>query len=237
MSESSKIHDRTLFVFETIARQGPISLNDLAVQTKIPRSAVHRAAQTLQIQGWIRPRLNDHAYEVSAKFDDMMGLGHFASPDVEKHTRLLQGLSQLGLFGDLGMFRRRGSFETIETTDRKASVGDAHSLVRSKFAIVALRQMSAISRVRHLEAYLTEADEKEALVITSGKMAGLLNMAPADHISATGNGVIIPMDNEQNQGLTLRIRRKPSRGKAILADLINETRTTKEALEFLDHRI
>lgn len=165
----SKATERLLDVFEIIAAHGPISLSNLASQSGIPRSAVHRAAQVLQQRGWVRARLNDHAYEVSSHFDMRMANGHIASAEVELITPVLNSIAERGTFhADLGLFIRAGEFETVESTERSVQIGTRHSMVASSLAITAQFALSPTALVRHLDAFAKDAKEFEKRVVTSG---------------------------------------------------------------------
>ena len=206
MKNPAQTIDRVLKVFETVALKGPISLKMLVEETQIPRSATHRALQNLQGLGWIRARLIDHSYEVSSSFDHIMANSHSATSQSEDHEDLLVNIRAKGCHADLGIFRGRGKFETIESTDRKAVIGNRHSLVSSSFSIVALRQLPPLARIRHLEAFLKDATLDEEAIIQSGQMADRLNVTtPLEPLIST-LGVSLPLPDDTEQGVSLLIR-------------------------------
>jgi DNA-binding IclR family transcriptional regulator len=203
--------DRVLTIFEAVALQGPISLKDLVSETDVPRSAVHRALQNLQGLGWIRARLIDHTYEVTAKFDHVMANSHSSSPQTEEQEALMITIRALGCHVDLGMFRGRGKFETIESTDRRTHIGNRHSLVSSAFGIVALRQLSPIKRIRHLEGFLKDATPSEEAIIQSGQMAERLNVANPNSPLVSSQGISVPLIDNTEQGLSILIHPIPGK--------------------------
>jgi DNA-binding IclR family transcriptional regulator len=232
MKNPAQTIDRVLNIFETVALEGPISLKVIVEKTQIPRSAVHRSLQNLQSLGWIRARLHDHSYEVTSHFDNIMANSHSALSQSEEFEETLKQVRNLGCHADLAIFRGRGKFETIESTDKQAIIGARHSLVTSTLSIVALRQLTPVLRIRHLQAFLKEATPHETNMIKSGQIAQKLASSEptVPLISSLGVSVALPDNNEQ--GTSMLIRPIPG-DKSSYEALVEQSQSVTALFEYI----
>lgn len=220
-----KATDRLLTVFEVIAKRGPLPLAELTRVTGLPRSAVHRAAQVLQRRGWVRARLSDHAYAVSSRFDDAIADARYSHEDAEALAPVMTRLAERwSCNADLALFVARGVFEVVDSTDRSAELG-RRSLTASGMAIAAQVALPPTGRVRHLEAFLTQARDDEAEFVTSGGHFRQMKAAEAQVLSVGaltdgGAAVLAPFMAPSGVAGTMRLRpRRTALPQGALLDL------------------
>lgn len=170
MPPKTRTTERILDVFEAVMLSGPISLNELSANTGIPRSSAHRAAQVLEAKGWIRPRMFDHAYQVTSLFSREFVSVETTHRVVERLGPSLKSFSaEFELDVELGMFSDIGVFDTLDKTERSYDLDTHQSLVMSPLALMAQLILPPELLVRHLDAYLKTANTGERNEITTGQ--------------------------------------------------------------------
>ncbi|GHA62577.1 hypothetical protein GCM10008927_30000 [Amylibacter ulvae] len=211
MPPKTRTTERILDVFEAVMLSGPISLNELSANTGIPRSSAHRAAQILENKGWIRPRLFDHAYQVTSLFSR-----EFVS--VETAHRLAERIgpslktfaTEFDLDAEIGVFSDIGVFDTLDKTERSSDLDTHQSLVMSPLALMAQLILPPELLVRHLDAYLSFANTGERHEITTGQHRITLAELRKDGPMAISPYFAFPFhDREQHFG-TIVFKQKPS---------------------------
>lgn len=165
----SDFADRLLTIFETIAAHGPISANELALRTDIPKVSAWRGAKILQDRGWIRPRISDGWFQVSSKFDDILADVVIPPPEVDGVSEILD------LFRDappvavaVGIFWSYGYYKEIECNRANENYGHKLSLVDDFQTTAALFLCSENEIARHLRSYARHCPENERKFIESG---------------------------------------------------------------------
>ncbi|PIB23429.1 hypothetical protein BFP76_07710 [Amylibacter kogurei] len=170
MPTKTRTTERILDVFEAVMLSGPISLNELSANTGIPRSSAHRAAQVLERKGWIRPRLFDHAYQVTSLFSREFIAVESAHRIVERVGPSIKSfVSEYDLDAEIGIFSEIGIFDTLDKTERSYDLDTHQSLVMSPLALMAQLILPPELLVRHLDAYLQRANTGERNEITTGQ--------------------------------------------------------------------
>lgn len=215
-SRNAKTTERVFVIFETIARKGPVSLADLTDYVNLPRSAVHRAVQTLQKREWVRARLYDHCYELSSRFDMFMANCRAAHSEVEEITPILKTVSADGFFAEFGLFTRLGFFELLESTDKHNVLGEAVSLVQNPMPKAILRKLPTDQRVRHAQAHLNQCSREDEVAIKSGIFAKDLTKEVDPYLPEKGYLLVRPILFRTGNWGVLGVRGKTK--KAVLSD-------------------
>lgn len=201
---------RLLDVADAVARLGPITLNDLAVATALPRAAVWRALQVLRDREWLRMRHGDNAYVLNARVAQVFGHAATCRPEVGAALPLFERLSQLGpVHVDLGVFTELGEFRIVETTRKDGYGRPALSLTDDDIAVAAQFAMNPAHLVRHLTAFMTWASAEERQVISTGEHARHLreHRGAGQVRDADGHAVAFPLPGHPGAALRVELWR------------------------------
>lgn len=180
---TTKTTQRVFLIFETIAQKGPISLKELCESVALPRSAVHRAVQTLQERQWVRARLFDHSYEVTSRLDLVVAKSRAAAEELEMVTPVMKAMDSSQLYVDFGMFTEFGRFETLDSSDKALSIRRRHSFATSLMAKMVLRNLPKAEQLRHLDSYLKGASREETKLIHGKAFIDQLDQLPLKNAS------------------------------------------------------
>jgi len=168
---------RILAITELIAERGPITLVELTAALPFSRAAIWRAVDTLRLQGWVRMRAGDNAFEMRRDLADRFARGHHSSPEVEAIAPIRDRIMGFGpLHIELGGFTDTGVFRVLESTRKSYYAGQfsVPSLVDDDLAIAAQLTIPPPSLVLHLRAFMVSARDDERRVITSGEHGRLI---------------------------------------------------------------
>lgn len=168
---------RILTITEMIADRGPITLVDLCAALPFSRAAIWRALDTLRLQGWVRMRAGDNAFELRRDLADRLSKGHHSSPEVEAIAPIRDRILKFGpVHIELGGFCDTGVFRVLESTRKSyyTAALSTPSLVDDDLAIAAQLTIPSPHLVLHLRAFMVNAREEERRVITSGEHGRLV---------------------------------------------------------------
>lgn len=168
---------RILAIAEMIAERGPITLVELSAALPFSRAAIWRAVDTLRMQGWVRMRAGDNAFELRRELADRLARGHHSSPEVEAIAPIRDRIMEIGpVHVELGGFTDTGVFRVLESTRKSYYAGQLSvpSLVDDDLAIAAQLTIPPPSLVLHLRAFMVSARDDERRVITSGEHGRLI---------------------------------------------------------------
>ncbi len=163
---------RILAIAELIAERGPITLVELCAALPFSRAAIWRAVDTLRLQGWVRMRAGDNAFEMRGELADRLARGHRSNPEVEAIAPIRERIMGYGpVHVELGGFTGTGVFRVLESTRKSYYSGQfsVPSLVDDDLAIAAQLTIPPPSLVLHLRAFMVSARDDERRVITSGE--------------------------------------------------------------------
>lgn len=126
-SESSAVgtssQERVLAVLNEIIREGAVGLSVLSTSLCFPRSSVHRALASLISFGWVRKRLGDGAYTLSANYLALTGKQYIVASAIEAVAPLLGDINaKEGIHADLALYSSDGALSVVESTSKQGYV-------------------------------------------------------------------------------------------------------------------
>lgn len=80
---------RIFEILETVAKHGPITLDELAQKTDISRSATFRGLKRLEDGGWIRLRLNGRQYVLTSRVEQRLNSKVEPKKEIEQLTPVI----------------------------------------------------------------------------------------------------------------------------------------------------
>jgi hypothetical protein len=180
--------DRVLKVFETVAAQGPLSLNDLSKATQIPRVSAWRAVKCLRERSWVRCRVSDGLFEVTPQVEVLISNARVPLPEIEEVTELLSRLTTLGDYNAaFGVLFALGQFTFLDATHRDDEHVTGTSLVDDIGPAASLLSSSRHDIRRHLAAYGKKCGEDERRQIENGSRE-------RDLVELAETGMVMSMD-------------------------------------------
>lgn len=83
------MQNRIFELLETVAKNGPITLDQLSGRTGISRSATFRGLKRLEEGGWIRLRLNGRQYVLTSRVEQRLNTKVEPKPEIEQLTPII----------------------------------------------------------------------------------------------------------------------------------------------------
>lgn len=137
--------DRLLLAVELIARQGPLSADELRALLGLPKTVVWRLIKKLREAGWIRLRHGGHLIELDVRLDELFATAHFADREFAVVGDIMVTLAdQAQVHIDLFAPDHTGKVQLQETTRRLTAARPAHDGADEVIGLI-LRAASAIA--------------------------------------------------------------------------------------------
>lgn len=219
--------DRALRVLDLLASHGPLTLTQLTDLTETPRSAIHRACQTLEKNHWITPRLWDHAYVLHSR------LNLHAQKEGEKTVETLRHHMKIshkkGFHADLAFLNPKGIIQLIDSTDKTQDIPQEIPPVFDPISMAIQIPLPPVVLTRLLAKYVETANYEERQEIQTGNhMKKLKNHRQKDMVQDGKDSASIAIPLSANTFYALRLR--PHSPKARLKNaLIDQIVTIKSA--------
>lgn len=225
-------YHRILNIFESVAEQGPLTLEDVVKATGIPRTACFRSLKVLEDQGWIRPQMGSGAFAVTAGFGAKLRRAQKTYEEIDQLWPLLKPIARdKKVHFDIAVLEDLIVPRVVESTRRK-SIQDPPGFFENPFSLVSLAAEDPRMRMMALKAAIEIASPAQADAIRNGglntkiRAIGLIG----EHEDRQNNAMILPINGISSFTGALRVGSSVS-GQPRL-DVIAEVVTTLQSGNF-----
>lgn len=118
--------DRLLMAIEVIARDGPLTADDLRIRLGLPKTVVWRLVKKLREADWVRLRNGGHLIELNARLDELFATAHFADREFSILGDVMVDMAEAGQFHlDLFVPDHTGQVQLLDTSRRLTAARSA----------------------------------------------------------------------------------------------------------------
>ncbi len=116
--------DRLLMAIEIIARDGPLTADDLRMRLALPKTVVWRLVKKLREADWVRLRNGGHLIELNARLDELFATAHFADREFSTPGDIMVQMADAGPYHlDLFVPDHMGKVQLLDTSRRLTAAG------------------------------------------------------------------------------------------------------------------
>lgn len=166
---------RVLIVLSTVSKHGPLTLAQITERAGFSRAAVWRALDVLRMQGWVRMRSGDNAFEVTAVHKAAIKHGHASYENAEDVGSMIQALAErFQVHVSFGGFLEDERFGLLESTNKQDYIDSDASLVNSTIILAAQLRLDVVKSIRYTRHYIEICSPSDRVFIERGYLAAKL---------------------------------------------------------------